>query len=217
MLALVGAARVAGAEDAATGGGPATPAGSEPWKRVAFVEGVEVLALPTRSGFDLHRARVPVCTDLETAATFTEDADHFEDWVAYTLEARLLERSDERVLYYLKNSAPWPVRPRDMIYELSPRFDDSGALHISMLGLPEHLPEEPGVVRMDSVEGEWLFVPEAAEVSVQLTIHVQPGRRVPKFLANRRLAQSVGRTLAGLARNFPCATSRDAVAPAPGR
>ena len=86
---------------------------------------------------------------------------------------------------------------------------------VDMLGLPAYLPPEPGVVRMDSVEGEWLFVPEGSEVVVQLTIHVEPGARVPKFLANRRLAQSVGRTLAGLARNFPCATSREAME-APG-
>ncbi len=180
--------------------------GEEAWRPVANVSGVRVLALSTASGFDIHRAGVAVCTSLETVATFTRDASRFEEWVAFTLEARLIESNDEHTLYYLKNRAPWPVRPRDMVYELTPRFDASGALHIAMRGLPDYLPPVRGVVRMDSVSGEWLFRVDGSEVAVQLTLHAEPGERVPKYFANRRLAQTVGRTLASLAARFPCST-----------
>ena len=41
------------------------------WQTVANVSGVQVLALPTESGFNIHRATAVVCTSLETVAMFT--------------------------------------------------------------------------------------------------------------------------------------------------
>jgi len=148
---------------------------------------------------------VAVCSDLDTVAAYIANVDNFMDWIAYAEEAQVLESGDSRTLYYLKSSAPWPMRSRDMVYELKPRFDAGGTLHIAMRGLPDELPERRDAVRMDSVEGDWQFSVDGSEISVQLTLQVDPGR-VAKFLANRRIASTVGLTLQALGDRFPCST-----------
>jgi len=180
-------------------------AADDEWRPVGTYDGVVVEAAKGAAGFDAHRASVVVCTTLDEISAFIADADNFHKWVAFTQEARLLDSDGERTLYYHRSSAPWPVRDRDMIYELQPRFDEAGNLHIRMRGLPDYLPEQPGVVRMRMVEGEWLFAPDRGEVRVQLTVDADPGP-IARFLANRRLAATVGYTLANLAKQFPCST-----------
>lgn len=175
------------------------------WRPVGTYDGVVVEAAEGTTAFDAHRASVVVCTSLDEVSSFIANADNFHRWVAYTDEARLLESDAKRTLYYHRSSAPWPVRDRDMVYELEPRFDEAGNLHIRMRGLPHYLPEQPGVVRMKMVKGDWLFAVEGDEVRVQLTVDADPGH-LARFLANRRLAATVGYTLANLAKQFPCST-----------
>jgi hypothetical protein len=173
------------------------------WHPVGTYDGVVVEAAKGRTGFDAHRASVVVCTNLDEISAFIADADNFHKWIAFTQEARLLEEDGERTLYYHRSSAPWPVRDRDMVYELQPHFDKAGNLHIRMTGLPNFLPVQQGVVRMQMVDGEWLFSADHGEVRVQLTVDADPGH-IARFLANRRLAATVGYTLANLAKQFPC-------------
>jgi len=189
----------------AADGAAAGEAEVEDWKTVAHIGPVEVLVQPTETGPDRFRASVAVCSDLDTVAAYIANVDNFMDWIAYAEEAQVLESGDSRTLYYLKSSAPWPMRSRDMVYELKPRFDAGGTLHIAMRGLPDELPERRDAVRMDSVEGDWQFSVDGSEISVQLTLQVDPGR-VAKFLANRRIASTVGLTLQALGDRFPCST-----------
>jgi len=182
---------------------PLGAASGEDWHPAGVFRGVTVEASDGRFGFDAHRASVTVCTSLPEVSEFIADVDNFDRWVAFTEEARLLHRDDERTLYYHKSGAPWPLRDRDMIYELVPRLDADGILHVAMTGVPDYLPPERGVVRMAAVVGEWLFVPAPGEVRVRLTVDADVGA-VAKFLANRRLAATVGYTLANLADRFPC-------------
>jgi hypothetical protein len=178
---------------------------SDQWRAVVSIGPVQVYAQDTDSGFDRVRASVTVCTDLETVADYTADASTLMDWVAYAQAVELLEADDNHTLYYLKTAAPWPMRSRDMIYQLTPRFDDQGRLHIRMDGVPDALPVRADAVRMDSVEGDWLFTADGGEVTVQLTLHMNPGR-VPRFMANGRIARTVGMTLQALGEKFPCST-----------
>jgi hypothetical protein len=175
------------------------------WSPVYRNAGVQVDARETASGFDRHRGSVVLCSTIDEVASFATDVAGYPQWVAFTLESRSLEHTDERTVFYLKSSSPWPMRPRDMIYELVADPVDGGVMRVVMTGLPEALPPEPGAVRMRSVEGEWLFITDGAELEVQLTLHVVPGR-VPRVFANRRFARMVGDTLAAMAERFPCVT-----------
>lgn len=173
------------------------------WEPQLTVAGVRVEALPTTSGFHAHRGQVLVCSDFDTVTRFVADISQFHEWVAYTREARVLETAENRIVYYLKNDAPWPFSERDMIYELVTHSADDRDIHVGMTGLPNYLPRVEGVVRLDSVAGDWHFTAVDGGVRVMLELFVNPGS-VPKFLANRRFANTVGQTLANLSGQFPC-------------
>lgn len=176
------------------------------WRPVYSVDAVFVEAARTDSGFDRHRGRVALCGDLEKVVSFAADVNGYPDWVSDTREARLIDRGPQRTVFYLQNSAPWPMRPRDMIYELIPEVIDSHTAKVLMNGIPDALPPVDGVVRMEQADGEWLFTADdAGELEVQLSLYVLPGR-APKLFANRRFAHMIGDTLAALAVRFPCST-----------
>ena len=80
----------------------------------------QVEALRTESGFDRHRGLVSVCGAMTEVTTFAADVENFPEWVSFTEESRLISRSPERTVFYLRNSAPWPFKSRDMVYELIP-------------------------------------------------------------------------------------------------
>jgi len=176
------------------------------WRPVYSVDAVSVEAARTDSGFDRHRGRVAMCGDLEEVVSFAADVDSYPNWVAHTSEARLIERGAQRTVFYMQNSAPWPMRPRDMVYELIPEVIDAHNVRVLMIGLPDALPPLEGVIRMQLADGEWLFAADGAgELEVQLSLYVLPGR-APKLFANRRFAHMIGDTLAALAVRFPCST-----------
>ena len=116
----------------------------------------------------------------------------------------------------MKTKAPWPLNPRDMIYQLTNMrlSNDSLEVGIAVKGLPTYLPEMNDAVRMRNVMGEWRIVPEGEGLRVRHQLYVDPGS-VPKFFANRRLATSLATTLINLSRQFRCPHSEGHLPPDP--
>ena len=185
----------------------ALPAAADDWRLVYKSGAAQVEAQRTESGFDRHRGLVSVCGAMTEVTTFAADVEGFPEWVSFTEESRLISRSPERTVFYLRNSAPWPWKSRDMVYELIPDIVDEHTVRVAMNGLPDELPAVRGVVRMSVAEGEWYFhAGQGGELEVGLSLYVEPGR-APKLFANRRSAHMIGDTLAALAQRFPCSTS----------
>lgn len=185
--------------------------GSDVWRPVYKASAAKVEAARTESGFDRHRGEVSVCGSMAAVTGFAADVERYPEWVSHTEEARLIMRSPQRTVFYLRNSAPWPMKPRDMVYELVPEVIDERTVTVAMNGLPDEIPVEAGVVRMKSAQGEWLFQAEAGgELRVGLSLYIEPGR-APRLFANRRFAHMIGDTLSALAKRYPCSTSADQV------
>lgn len=172
------------------------------WEPVREIAGVPVEAQETDSGFDVHRGRVQVCTDLASLENYVIDASHFVDWVAYTKSARLLEHTDEAAVYYVRSTTPWPLQDRDMIYRIA-RAPAPEGLKLELTGLPDYAPPDKSATRIRAAAGEWRLLPSATGIDVSYELYLDPGR-VPRYLANQRLAAAVGQTLANLAARFPC-------------
>jgi hypothetical protein len=198
------------------------------WRRSATVHGVVVEAKPTPSGFHTHRAAATVCAELETLLDYLSDATQIPSWLPYTDAARELE-SDAGTeaavqMFYVRSATPWPMKPRDMVYRvyLANRADGTpveasdahahgadGQMLLVLQGVPDHLPPQPGAVRMKSAEGAWSFEHDGERVRMSLRLQMDPGA-VPKGFANRRMAATVGGALANLRRRFSC--TQDAAA-----
>ena len=182
----------------------AWPATEEGWQPAGWNSGVQLDYRPTPSGFRAYRGSVEVCTDLGPLRRFVADAAHLDEWIPYTEEARELPHEEPEQLYYLRTSAPWPFKSRDMVYRLTPLPEDrTDTISIELEGVPDALPERHDAVRMTSAEGGWTLVSGNGRIEVTLSLAVNPGR-APAFFADRRLAATVGGTLANLARQFPC-------------
>lgn len=186
---------------------------SSEWFPAKVVDGVQVEARSTPSGFDRHRGEVLVCADTSRLQAFMADVSHWHEWIPDVKEVRLLETEPESVTLYMETAVPWPFKTRDMVYRLTlaESSDDRERLRISIVGLPDYLPRAKDAYRMLEAAGEWRMTREGDRVRVIYELYVDPGR-VPRFLANRRLAASVGKTLANLAALFPCKATDSAAA-----
>jgi hypothetical protein len=182
-----------------------TAAAGDDWHPAGENRGVALESRPTADGYRAYRGAVTVCTDLAGLQRFVADASRLDEWIPFTEAARALPNEDGQQLYYLRTSAPWPFKSRDMVYRLtSESAVDDGTIHIRLEGLPDALPEQQGVVRMKSAEGRWALTPGNGHIHVELRLAAN-ARRAPAFFADRRLAATVAGTLANLAEEFPCA------------
>lgn len=176
------------------------------WKLSKDSDGVAVYtrAMPG-SAYAQVRASASVCATLPELVAFVEDVPNFDTWIPDTEEARLLERpSPSSQIYYIRTSMPWPVKHRDMVYRVTEVPDASvpGALSAVMEGLPRYLPDIKGVVRMDSVSGRWDFHEDAGRTRISLELHIEPGGKLPVWLASQRIAGTPRAMLRNLARRF---------------
>jgi hypothetical protein len=183
-------------------------AGEIAWTDAGEVNGVPMEWRPSLLGHRAYRGTTVVCTSLETLRDFVIDASRLGEWIPFTEAAHAVPAPDGEHRYYLRTSAPWPLKSRDMVYALSAdapagaRSADD-ALRLDVRGLPDAVPEHDAVVRMRAAEGGWILAPEHGAITVSFELAVDPGR-VPDFFVNRRLAATVGGTLANLTERFPC-------------
>lgn len=180
-------------------------AAEQDWVTTRTIEGVKVEAQVTPSGFKIHRADVLLCTEIANLRAYIADTSRFHEWIPDVDQVRLLDVSDASVVYYMKTKAPWPFRPRDMIYQLTEMrvSGDPSEVSIAIRGLPSYLPEANDASRMREVKGQWRIVSEGKGLRVTYQLFVNPGS-VPKFFANRRVSTSLARTLINLRRQFQC-------------
>lgn len=173
------------------------------WEPLRTVEGVPVEFRPTDTAFHRHRGRTSVCTDLAALEAFVSDTSRFPEWIPFTRSAHLLDESADVFVFYVRSTTPWPLKDRDMVYQITRLDLGDGGVRLVIAGLPDHPPTFDGVERIREVGGEWLLEPAQEVIRVSYELYVDPGP-APAFFANRRLATVVGRTLASLTARFPC-------------
>lgn len=182
------------------------------WRESRTVEGVALESRNRDSRFREYRGAVTLCGDLQTVLEFVSEPRELVNWVPYTAAAERLPEKDGRVVYHVVTRAPWPYKPRDMVYALDVDFSADHA-SVQMNGLPGHIPLRDGLVRMQAADGAWTFVGHDKMIAVSLQMWVDPGSG-PVILVNRRAANTVGRMLANLRNRYPCKTTRAAEKPA---
>lgn len=179
-------------------------AGAGGWTSAGETDGIPLEWRTTPAGHRAYRGATTVCTSLHGLQHFVADADRFEEWIPFTEAAHAVPSPDETSLYYLRTSAPWPFKSRDMVYRLTAEpVDAAGTIAIRVRGAPDALPERDDAVRMESADGLWILTPLDGSIGVELSLSVDPGR-VPGFFANRRVAATVAGILANLTERFPC-------------
>ena len=156
------------------------------------------------SKFHEYSASGTLCAAIPEVVALLTNVNTIPDWFPDVLEARTLSDDTQTLIIYLKNRAPWPLRPRDMVYRFSVvSHEPDGSVSVGILGVPDFIPPVPKVVRMEGAQGGWSLDSENLHTDVTFTMHLELGD-VPAFIANRRVQETVSGAVRNLQDRFAC-------------
>lgn len=156
------------------------------------------------SRFHEYSAQGTLCARMPDVVALLMDVSTVPEWFPDIIEARSIVVEENEALVYLKNRAPWPLRPRDMVYHFVLEAEaEDGSMRVSILGMPDYIDAVPKVVRMESASGSWQLHPVGERTDVRFTMHLELGD-VPVFLANRRVEDTVVGAVQNLSERFHC-------------
>jgi ribosome-associated toxin RatA of RatAB toxin-antitoxin module len=177
---------------------------AQEWKVAKTGDGIEVSTRVAPGwGMKEFRAITRVHARLSSIVALLEDVEAYPKWFADCKETSVLKSAGplERWVYFV-NSAPFPLRDRDMISHMTFSQDlATGAVTVVVRGDPDVAPNKPGRIRVPRLEGFWRFIPlKEGEVEVQYQIRSDPGGSIPTWLANSTVADAPWKTFAALRR-----------------
>lgn len=152
------------------------------------------------SSFKAFRASLIIeATSLDEIVAILIDVENFDKLFPDIRESRLLKKySENHIIHYLKNNAPWPVDDREGIFELkgvySPPF-----VQINLNCIDYDYPVTNGVVRMTKGTGFWKVTKTGKNVfEVIYQYHGEPSGKIPAWLANTMVVDHPINTLNNL-------------------
>ncbi|MEM9326623.1 MAG: START domain-containing protein [Bacteroidota bacterium] len=150
------------------------------------------------SDFKSFKAVTVLQVSAEDILGVLRDADRYEEWYGFTKTSQLLERQGNVQYNYVETVFPWPYKNRDMVYRMSIDTSNQAVTKVSLEGLPHHLPDNKGIVRMQVAKGYLLLATIDKETTITYVFHSEPGASVPAWLANASIAELPYQTLLGL-------------------
>lgn len=122
---------------------------------------------------------------------------HVRQWMPGIETLTILERpSATQTLVYMARRAPWPLSGRDAVtlFERHP----GDPLVLTMTGIPDAWPDQPGHVRVPYTEGSWTLYARGGSTRVIYRQQVDPGGGIPQWLADRLAPGQMEAALAAL-------------------
>lgn len=167
------------------------------WKLVREQEGIRVyLADVPGSRYQAYRGVMNVRADMHRLLELQQDVAGSCAWIFTCAQQHLLQSDGAVSWLYTRFQTPWPVTPRDSILEITTQTSADGAVIRLLKGVPEHLPQERGFVRVSRVDGMWRLQPrDDGQVEVLYQAHTEPGGSVPSWLANSFVVDAPLQTL----------------------
>jgi hypothetical protein len=129
-----------------------------------------------------------------------KDDQEATNWMHNVIVFDVKERiSDEEIIVYTVNEAPWPVTDRDAYIRSIMTADANGAVTSVIKAEPDYGELDEEYVRMPSVDGAWTFTPQAdGMVEVVYQVHANPGGSLPDWLVNAIVVETPMETLSNL-------------------
>ncbi len=126
------------------------------------------------------------------------DVNTFPDWMPNVKSTEILKKvSESEMYYYIEVKIPWPFSNRDNIMHIKLHKDTITKIEsISIEGIPDYIPERPGMVRIQKSNGMWEFTPnENGSTDILLKYLADPGGSVPAWIVNFFVADVPYKTL----------------------
>jgi ribosome-associated toxin RatA of RatAB toxin-antitoxin module len=158
------------------------------WDLAKKQDGITVYTRSVKgSGFKEYKAIANIRASLSSMVAIVEDIEAYPSWIHTCKEGKLLKRINEKETYnYTINDAPWPVKDRDAaVHNKISQNPEDRVVTIEIKGIPDYIPEKPGLQRVKKIDGFWRFTPLGNDtVEVVYQVHSEPGGNLPSWLVN---------------------------------
>lgn len=156
---------------------------------------------------------------LETVARVHFDVDNIKHWFWETLDSRLLKKvSSTEYYYYTQYNAPVTMPDRDAILHavVEPYTAKRGYMGLTIHAVPDYLPTQANLVRVQAQDMEVKFTPIGKEkVHLEAEGFVDPGGIAPTWAMNFVQRNAPYSTMLGLQRRVSMATYNASSEPSP--
>lgn len=168
----------------------------------------EVSAYTTRikgSDFRAYKIEAIAESTLSGLIAHQKDAENFPKWMDGVKSSELFKDTGEAYYTHSVAPAPWPVKDRDSVVEsVISQNPDTLEVNIRFTSQNHLKPPLKGCERVAAIDGEWIFTPvrEAGEATGKVRVlyinHVNPGGKIPGWLANNFAVDVPFNTIKGL-------------------
>ncbi|WP_133470418.1 START domain-containing protein [Paraglaciecola marina] len=177
---------------------------AETWDLKKQKHNVSVYSQKTASGYNQVLATTQVHAHPLALIALFDDIEACPEWIHNCIKVEILEKvSATESLVNTFFGAPWPVKDRDMVtYSTISYIEDS--VIIELTDKSSLIPAHPKFVRMKNMQGTWKATPISKGVTeISYQGGGDPGGKLPAFLANRELVDSLYNTLLNLQNIMP--------------
>lgn len=161
-------------------------AGQENWNTVKDETGIKVFT-KTVSGsrYKAFKAEMQLNCKIENIIEVLKNTDSNNGWIVNCKEVKLLKTDGNDQYFYIETSLPLPFQNRDMVYHFQYVETNKEQVRVNVMGIPDYIRPNAGIVRMVKADGYWLLISIGKEMtSVTYQMHVEPGGLIPAWLAN---------------------------------
>lgn len=162
--------------------------GQQNWKLSVEKDGIKIYTSALQgSRVKAVKAECRIKATTSQVVALLMDIASAKDWVYHTKSCSLIKKvSASELFYYSEISLPWPLQNRDFVAHLTVSQNrDTKVVTIDGPAVRGHVPEKEGVVRIRDSKGKWVISPSGTDhVSIEYTIHVDPGGTLPPWLIN---------------------------------
>lgn len=141
--------------------------GIKVYVRDAGTNGLKELRCTTEfKNVSLHNI-IAVFKDVENSGQWTKELKR---------SVTLKTISDFESMEYYEIKAPWPIKNRDLIYNVKIHQDTKDkSIHIQAKSIPNYIPKKESIVRVIHSHGFWKFTPKpGGAIDVQYQLYADP-------------------------------------------
>lgn len=129
------------------------------------------------------------------------DVDSYPEWIPDCKHAEILFKEEKHYdIHYFTIKAPWPVKNRDAIYEMTTTLSNNQKYaRVVLKPRGDYIREKRNFVRLYKGSGFWeLKAKETNTVVVKYQFMANPGGKIPTWLANSSVVSNPFKTLINL-------------------
>ena len=160
---------------------------SNSWVLKKEANGIQVFLRNTPgSALKSFKGVINIPARLSTLVAVIEDTKVYPQLLQKCKSARDIKIIGNNQSYkHIITDMPWPVKDRDMIvHSVMQQNKQSKQVEIKMKAAPKMLPLTAGKVRITTMAGRWLLIPEKNGTKVIYEMNVDPAGNLPKWLVN---------------------------------